>query len=142
MRRRREDQERLEREKRMEEAERQRQQWILEQQMIQKHNQMQKQQLLLQQQQLMQQQQQQEQQQRVASSAMSNYPEQPLVKPHPSMARSSSVQKMTPEPPITAQQPVIILKTPKILAPDVIRDELYKNRSSRKVDSRRLFSRE
>ena len=49
--------------------------------------------------------------------------EQPLVKPHPSvMARSRSEQKMTPEPPITGQQPVIILKKqPKILAPDEIR---------------------
>merc|ERR1719245_2112901 len=38
-------------------------------------------------------------------------------------ARSRSEQKMTPEPPITAnQQPVIILKKqPKILAPDEIR---------------------
>ena len=37
-------------------------------------------------------------------------------------ARSRSEQKMTPEPPITGQQPVIILKKqPKILAPDEIR---------------------
>ena len=118
VRRRKEDMERLEREKRREEQERLRQQWLKEQQMIQKHNQLQKQQLQLQQQQ--------QQQHRVANSAMSSYQEQPLVKPHPSMARSKSEQKMTPEPPVTAQQqqqqPVIILKKqPKILAPDEIR---------------------
>ncbi len=82
-----------------------------------------------QQQQKLQQQRAQQQQQphRAVNSAMSHHQQEqqhqkPLVKPHPSMARSRSEQKMTPEPPVTNQQPVIILKKqPKILAPEEIR---------------------
>jgi hypothetical protein len=98
---------RLEQERRQRQQEQEKMQ---QQQMIQKHNQLQQRQM------------QELQQKRVVNSAMANHQDQPLVKPHPSMLRSRSEQKITMELSIISQPAVIILKKqPKILALEEIR---------------------